>query len=161
MVIFFAAANVAGLCVHVGDLQWENLEDHGELLTKQLWIVVQDINPPSFCFDAALSVPSVDVVVFLLKVRSVLLGWRCSSVDNSTFTLPGGHLEFGHSHSPFLLFSTIVPICFVGNLNVLSSVLGKSFEECVIREVKEETRLEIAKTELSKFVSKGFKPFPH
>ncbi|XP_061339292.1 nudix hydrolase 1 [Gastrolobium bilobum] len=64
-------------------------------------------------------VPRVAVVVFLLKGRSVLLGRRRSSVGNSTFALPGGHLEF-----------------------------GESFEECAAREVKEETGLEIGKAEL-------------
>ncbi|KAK4260902.1 hypothetical protein QN277_003963 [Acacia crassicarpa] len=68
--------------------------------------------------DAAAPVPRVSVVVFLLKGRSVLLGRRRSSVGNSTYALPGGHLEF-----------------------------GESFEECAIREVKEETGLEIRKTE--------------
>ncbi|XP_057447941.1 nudix hydrolase 1 [Lotus japonicus] len=61
-------------------------------------------------------VPRVAVVVFLLKGRSVLLGRRRSAVGNSTFALPGGHLEF-----------------------------GESFEECAAREMKEETGLEIGK----------------
>ncbi|KAJ7943229.1 nudix hydrolase 1 [Quillaja saponaria] len=63
--------------------------------------------------------PRVAVVVFLLKGKSVLLGRRRSSVGNSTFALPGGHLEF-----------------------------GESFEECAVREVKEETGLDIEKQEL-------------
>ncbi|KAJ1386682.1 NUDIX hydrolase domain [Sesbania bispinosa] len=68
--------------------------------------------------EALAPVPRVAVVVFLLKGRSVLLGRRRSSVGNSTFALPGGHLEF-----------------------------GESFEECAVREVKEETGLEIGKAE--------------
>ncbi|KAK8470656.1 hypothetical protein PHAVU_003G024900 [Phaseolus vulgaris] len=62
--------------------------------------------------------PRVAVVVFLLKGRSVLLGRRRSAVGNATYALPGGHLEF-----------------------------GESFEECAAREVKEETGLEIGKSE--------------
>ncbi|KAM7275694.1 hypothetical protein ACFE04_017560 [Oxalis oulophora] len=63
--------------------------------------------------------PKVAVVVFVLKGnKSVLLGKRRSSVGDSTFALPGGHLEF-----------------------------GESFEECGAREVKEETGLDIQNIE--------------
>ncbi|XP_059448194.1 nudix hydrolase 1 [Corylus avellana] len=64
-------------------------------------------------------VPRVGVVVFLLKGKSVLLGKRRSSIGDSTFALPGGHLEF-----------------------------GESFEECGARELMEETGLGIEKVEL-------------
>ncbi|XP_022156539.1 nudix hydrolase 1-like [Momordica charantia] len=66
-------------------------------------------------------VPRVAVVVYILKGNSVLLGRRLSSAgdsSHSTFALPGGHLEF-----------------------------GEAFDECAVREVKEETGLDIEKTE--------------
>ncbi|XP_050224086.1 nudix hydrolase 1 [Mercurialis annua] len=63
-------------------------------------------------------VPRVGVVVFLLKGKSVLLGRRRSPPGESTYALPGGHLEF-----------------------------GENFEECGAREMKEETGLDITKIE--------------
>ncbi|KAJ8774683.1 hypothetical protein K2173_017129 [Erythroxylum novogranatense] len=62
--------------------------------------------------------PRVAVVVFLLNGKSVLLGKRRSSTGDSTFALPGGHLEF-----------------------------GESFEACAARECKEETGLDVNGTE--------------
>jgi 8-oxo-dGTP diphosphatase len=67
---------------------------------------------------AEVPVPRVAVVVFLLKGKAVLLGRRRSSDGDSTFALPGGHLEF-----------------------------GESFEECAARESMEETGLDIEKVE--------------
>ncbi|KAI3844937.1 hypothetical protein MKX03_019312 [Papaver bracteatum] len=58
--------------------------------------------------------PKVGVGVFVIKGNKTLLGKRRSSIGDSTFALPGGHLEF-----------------------------GESFEECALREVKEETGLDI------------------
>ncbi|KGN51546.1 nudix hydrolase 1 [Cucumis sativus] len=71
--------------------------------------------------ERAAPVPRVAVVVYILKGKSVLMGRRLSSAGDSshfTFALPGGHLEF-----------------------------GEEFEECAVREVKEETGLDIEKTE--------------
>uniref|UniRef100_A0A7N0VBR3 Nudix hydrolase domain-containing protein n=1 Tax=Kalanchoe fedtschenkoi TaxID=63787 RepID=A0A7N0VBR3_KALFE len=64
--------------------------------------------------------PRVAVVVYVLKDNTkVLLGRRRSSRGDSTFALPGGHLEF-----------------------------GESFEECAGREMMEETGLAIHNIEL-------------
>ncbi|KAH7352366.1 hypothetical protein KP509_19G041600 [Ceratopteris richardii] len=67
--------------------------------------------------EAEKPVPKVGVGVFVLnKSQSVLVGRRRSSVGDSKFALPGGHLEF-----------------------------GESWEECAAREVLEETGLIIHK----------------
>ncbi|CAN6675703.1 unnamed protein product [Malus baccata var. baccata] len=73
------------------------------------------------------AVPKVAVVVCLLKGKAVMLGRRRSSLGDSTFSLPGGHLEF-----------------------------GESFEECAAREVKEETGLDIEKIEVLKATNNIF-----
>ncbi|XP_022148636.1 geranyl diphosphate phosphohydrolase-like [Momordica charantia] len=62
--------------------------------------------------------PTVGVAVFLFKGKSVLMGRRRVPHGDSTFAVPGGHLEF-----------------------------GESFEECAARELKEETGLDIEKIE--------------
>ncbi|XP_047307275.1 nudix hydrolase 1-like [Impatiens glandulifera] len=66
----------------------------------------------------ASQVPKVGVAVFLLKDTKVLLGRRLSSIGYNTYALPGGHLEY-----------------------------GETFKECAIREVKEETGLDIENVE--------------
>ncbi|KAG2448302.1 hypothetical protein HYH02_006886 [Chlamydomonas schloesseri] len=58
--------------------------------------------------------PKVGVGVLLFKGENVLVGKRRGSHGSGTFALPGGHLE-----------------------------LGESFEQCAIREVLEETAIEI------------------
>ncbi|KAJ8760618.1 hypothetical protein K2173_015285 [Erythroxylum novogranatense] len=63
-------------------------------------------------------VPHVGVGVVLLKDTSVLLGRRRSVIFDSTFCFPGGHLEF-----------------------------GESFDECAVRELNEETGLDIEKVQ--------------
>nr|5GP0_A Chain A, Nudix hydrolase 1 [Arabidopsis thaliana]5GP0_E Chain E, Nudix hydrolase 1 [Arabidopsis thaliana]5GP0_F Chain F, Nudix hydrolase 1 [Arabidopsis thaliana]5GP0_I Chain I, Nudix hydrolase 1 [Arabidopsis thaliana]5WWD_A Chain A, Nudix hydrolase 1 [Arabidopsis thaliana]5WWD_B Chain B, Nudix hydrolase 1 [Arabidopsis thaliana] len=77
------------------------------------------------------AIPRVAVVVFILNGNSILLGRRRSSIGNSTFALPGGHLEF-----------------------------GESFEECAAREVMEETGLKIEKMKLLTVTNNVFKEAP-
>jgi 8-oxo-dGTP diphosphatase len=60
------------------------------------------------------SAPRVGVGVIVLRSGLVLLGKRIGSRGAGTWALPGGHLEF-----------------------------GESVEQCAIREVREETGLEI------------------
>ncbi|KMZ69430.1 Nudix hydrolase 1 [Zostera marina] len=65
-------------------------------------------------------IPQVAVAVFVTKGdSSVLLGQRLSPVGNHTFAIPGGRLEY-----------------------------GESFKECAVREVKEETGLDIDSVEI-------------
>ncbi|CAI9096315.1 OLC1v1032420C1 [Oldenlandia corymbosa var. corymbosa] len=77
-----------------------------------------DLNSSSPAPQAKPPMPKVGVAVFLLKGDKLLLGRRLTTIGYNTFALPGGHLEF-----------------------------GESFEECAAREVKEETGLDIDKTE--------------
>ena len=50
----------------------------------------------------------VAVVVFLLRGKTILFGRRRSSIGQSTFSLPGGHLEFGPSLSLSLSSSIFI-----------------------------------------------------
>ncbi len=61
----------------------------------------------------------VAVVVFLLRGKTILLGRRRSSIGQSTFSLPGGHLEFGLSLSLSLIFY-IYTVLFIYLNSVLS-----------------------------------------
>mmetsp|Transcript_34273 Transcript_34273/g.61837 ORF Transcript_34273/g.61837 Transcript_34273/m.61837 type:complete len:140 (-) Transcript_34273:2438-2857(-) len=63
------------------------------------------------------SVPRVGVGVLVFKGDRVLLGKRLGSLGEGLYALPGGHLEF-----------------------------GESFEDCAIREVEEETGININKS---------------
>lgn len=54
--------------------------------------------------ESGAPVPRVAVVVFLLRGKDLLLGRRRSSIGDSTFALPGGHLEFGLSLSLSFVF---------------------------------------------------------
>ncbi len=58
--------------------------------------------------------PRVGVGVFIFRDGKFLMGWRKSSHGANTWTIPGGHMEFGESP-----------------------------EETAIREVKEETGMDI------------------
>ncbi|KAL1807796.1 geranyl diphosphate phosphohydrolase [Daucus carota subsp. sativus] len=66
----------------------------------------------------SLPAPFVGIGVFVVKGKKVLMGRRLTSVGHNTFSVPGGHLEF-----------------------------GECFEECAAREVKEETGLDVEKIE--------------
>lgn len=57
----------------------------------------------------------VGVGVFIVKDNKILLGKRKNAHEEGTWSLPGGHLEF-----------------------------NETIEECAIREVKEETNLEVS-----------------
>ena len=60
------------------------------------------------------NIPRIGVGVLILKDNKILLGKRISTHGKNTWAPPGGHLEF-----------------------------NEQIEECAIREVKEETNLEI------------------
>lgn len=60
--------------------------------------------------------PRVGVAVFVIKGSCVLVGKRCGSHGKGTIQLPGGHLDF-----------------------------GEEWDQCAIREVLEETGLDISR----------------
>ncbi|RXH70094.1 hypothetical protein DVH24_007350 [Malus domestica] len=92
------------------------------------WYEWDNLPKPLFWpLEKAGAVPKVAVVVSLLKGKTVMLGRRRSSLGDSTFSFPGGHLEF-----------------------------GESFGECAAREVKEETGLDIEKIEVLKVTNNIF-----
>ena len=43
----------------------------------------------------SLPAPFVGIGVFVVKGKKVLMGRRLTSVGHNTFSVPGGHLEFG------------------------------------------------------------------
>ncbi|KAL3510876.1 hypothetical protein ACH5RR_030277 [Cinchona calisaya] len=77
--------------------------------------------------EQILPAPKVAVAVFLSKDKKVLLGRRLNCTGQSYFSVPSGHLEF-----------------------------GESFEQCAIRELKEETGLDIEKVEILKVTNNIF-----
>lgn len=42
-----------------------------------------------------LPAPFIGIGVFVIKGKQVLMGRRLNSVGHNTFSVPGGHLEFG------------------------------------------------------------------
>ncbi|KAA0034516.1 nudix hydrolase 1-like [Cucumis melo var. makuwa] len=75
--------------------------------------------------------PQVAVAICLLRDKRILMGRRLVSIGNSKYSLPSGHLEF-----------------------------GENFEECAIREIKEETGLDIGKIEFLKVTNNLFMDQP-
>ncbi len=77
--------------------------------------------------------PRVGIVVLILNdKKEVLLGYRLKSPASNIWAPPGGKLEF-----------------------------GESFEECAIREVKEETNLTITNPKFLSVASKVWTDPPH
>lgn len=71
--------------------------------------------------------PRVGVAVFVRKDGKFLMGKRLGSHGEGTWTVPGGHLEF-----------------------------GESFEETGVREIKEETGLEISNVHFAALTNDHF-----
>ncbi|KAM5567603.1 hypothetical protein ABKV19_015599 [Rosa sericea] len=94
-------------------------------------------------------VPKVVVVVCLLRGNKVLLGQRRSSLGDSTFSLPGGHLEFEMNLITCAYLMVIMSMRTLLNLLFSQCCSSESFEECATREVKEETGIDIDKLRVS------------
>lgn len=74
---------------------------------RNRYMVEQTLNMPN-----GIVAPRVVVVVCLLKGKKVLLGRRRSSIGDSKFSLPSGHLEFGKSFFSFeYLHNTTTVLC--------------------------------------------------
>jgi len=72
--------------------------------------------------------PKIGVGVIIVKDNKVLLGKRKGSHGEGTWSFPGGHLEF-----------------------------NETIEDCAVREVKEETNLEINNIRIQTFTNDMFK----
>ena len=75
------------------------------------------------------SAPRVGVGVIVVRDGMILLGQRLGSHGSGTWALPGGHLEFGESP-----------------------------EQCAVREVREETGLEVSNIVRGPYTSDVFAP---
>ncbi|GLI69010.1 hypothetical protein VaNZ11_013548, partial [Volvox africanus] len=76
--------------------------------------------------------PKVGVGVLIFREQSVVVGLRRGALGSETYALPGGHLE-----------------------------MGESFEHCAIREVAEETGIEINDPVFAYAVNSIFDPTMH
>lgn len=65
--------------------------------------------------ETAVPIIKVAVVVCLLRGEKLLLGRRRSSLGDSTFSLPGGHLEFGNSSILHFKINTVYILNYACN----------------------------------------------
>lgn len=103
-----------------------------------------------------LPAPFVGIAVFVIKGKEVLIGRRLSSVGHSTFFVQAVISSLVRPRAPIFLFHItklfnfiyIVQVTCIYTLIIHSLCnTGESFEQCEAREVKEETGLDIEKTE--------------